>query len=102
MPFVEMLQPMPGPTEVLSKICEQFLSQNIAALIYITNSEKYGRETVASQYFLELAKYVGIPVISWNADNSALEQVFLIYLHIKTLQRHVDEKICYDTPAKWR
>ena len=75
MPFVEMLQPMPGPTEVLSKICEQFLSQNIAALIYITNSEKYGRETVASQYFLELAKYVGIPVISWNADNSALEQV---------------------------
>ena len=66
---------MPGPTEVLSKICEQFLSQHIAALIYITNSEKYGRETVASQYFLELAKYVGIPVISWNADNSALEQV---------------------------
>jgi len=33
------------------------------------------RETVASQYFLELAKYVGLPVISWNADNAALEQV---------------------------
>ena len=33
------------------------------------------RETVASQYFLELAKYVGLPVISWNADNSALEKV---------------------------
>ena len=32
-------------------------------------------ETVASQYFLELAKYVGLPVISWNADNSALEKV---------------------------
>ena len=33
------------------------------------------RETVASQYFLELAGYVGLPVISWNADNAALEQV---------------------------
>lgn len=32
------------------------------------------RETVASQYFLELAKYVGLPVIAWNADNSALEK----------------------------
>ena len=30
---------------------------------------------MASQYFLELAKYVGLPVISWNADNAALEQV---------------------------
>ena len=32
------------------------------------------RETVASQYFLELAKYVGLPVIAWNADNAALEK----------------------------
>ena len=32
------------------------------------------RETVASQYFLELAKYVGLPVIAWNADNAALER----------------------------
>ena len=38
-----MLQKMPGPTEVLSKICDQFLLQNIASVVYITNSEKYGR-----------------------------------------------------------
>ena len=42
-PFVQMLQKMPGPTEVLSKICDQFLLQNIASVVYITNSEKYGR-----------------------------------------------------------
>ena len=30
---------------------------------------------MASQYFLELAGYVGLPVISWNADNAALEKV---------------------------
>ena len=28
----------------------------VAALVYITNSENYDRGTVASQYFLELAK----------------------------------------------
>ena len=40
-------------------------------MVYLSVSS----ETVASQYFLELAKYVGLPVISWNADNSALEKV---------------------------
>ena len=29
--------------QVLGKICDQFLSQNIASVVYITNSEKYGR-----------------------------------------------------------
>ena len=28
----------------------------------------------ASQYFLQLAGYIGIPVISWNADNSGFER----------------------------
>ncbi|XP_023329330.1 glutamate receptor ionotropic, NMDA 2C [Eurytemora carolleeae] len=73
-PVLEMLDAMPGPTQVLEKICEKFLGGNIVSLLYLTNSENYGRETVASQYFLELAKYVGIPVVSWNADNAALDQ----------------------------
>ena len=33
-----------------------YMMLQVAALVYITNSENYGRETVASQYFLELAK----------------------------------------------
>ena len=47
-PFIEMLQPLPGPTEVLGKICDQFLNQNIASVVYITNSEKYGRSVSQS------------------------------------------------------
>jgi hypothetical protein len=39
----------------------------------LTDSENYGRETVASQYFMQLAEYVRLPVISWTADNSAFE-----------------------------
>ena len=41
-------------------------------MIYL--SEHFGRTTAASQYFLQLAEYLGIPVISWNADNSGLER----------------------------
>ena len=30
--------------------------------------------TVASQYFMTLAQYLRLPVVAWNADNSAQEQ----------------------------
>ena len=69
-----MLQPIPSPTEVLEKLCDRFLANQTAVLIYMTDSEIYGRHTMASQYFLQLAQYVRIPVIMWNADNSAFEQ----------------------------
>lgn len=39
------------------------------------NYEEYGRSTASAQYFLQLAGYLGIPVIAWNADNSGLERV---------------------------
>lgn len=38
------------------------------------NYEQYGRSTASAQYFLQLAGYLGIPVIAWNADNSGLER----------------------------
>ena len=41
--------------------------------MYLTDSENYGRDSVASQYFMQLAQYVKLPMISWNADNSAFE-----------------------------
>jgi len=42
------------------------------------NYEKYGRSTASAQYFLQLAGYLGIPVIAWNADNSGLERVITL------------------------
>ncbi|ENN83045.1 hypothetical protein YQE_00593, partial [Dendroctonus ponderosae] len=38
------------------------------------NYEQYGPSTASAQYFLQLAGYLGIPVIAWNADNSGLER----------------------------
>ena len=73
-PYLEEMERIPAPTEVLGKICDQFLNNNTAAVFYLTNDENYGRYSVASQYFIQLAQYVQIPIISWNADNSAFEQ----------------------------
>lgn len=47
----------------------------MSAILYLMNYEKYGRSTASAQYFLQLAGYLGIPVIAWNADNSGLERV---------------------------
>jgi ionotropic glutamate receptor NMDA 2B len=52
-----------------------FIASNVSAILFLTNYEAYGRETASAQYFLQLAGYLGIPVIAWNADNSGLERV---------------------------
>ena len=60
--------------EILDNLCETFLEKNVTTILYLTNSELFGRSTASSQYFLQLASYLGIPVIAWNADNSGLER----------------------------
>ncbi len=59
-------------TAILNVMCKYFLQANVSAIVYLMNNEKYGRSTASAQYFLQLAGYLGIPVISWNADNSGL------------------------------
>ena len=61
-------------SEILNNLCEEFLRKNVTTILYLTNSELFGRSTASSQYFLQLASYLGIPVIAWNADNSGLER----------------------------
>jgi hypothetical protein len=61
--------------DILNSLCQEFLSVNVSAILYLMNYEKYGRSTASAQYFLQLAGYLGIPVIAWNADNSGLERV---------------------------
>lgn len=59
---------------ILNTMCKDFLHANVSAIVYLMNYEQYGRSTASAQYFLQLAGYLGIPVISWNADNSGLER----------------------------
>ncbi|XP_032665885.1 glutamate receptor ionotropic, NMDA 2B isoform X6 [Odontomachus brunneus] len=69
-----MMRLTPSPTAILDSLCKEFLSVNVSAILYLMNYEKYGRSTASAQYFLQLAGYLGIPVIAWNADNSGLER----------------------------
>ncbi|KAI8434020.1 hypothetical protein MSG28_012171 [Choristoneura fumiferana] len=64
----------PSPMSILDSLCKEFLAVNVSAILYLMNHEQYGRSTASAQYFLQLAGYLGIPVISWNADNSGLEK----------------------------
>ena len=64
-------------SDITDVLCQQ-LSTGSAAILYFTNTEKFGRSTAASQYFLQMAGFLGIPVIAWNADNTGLESVKII------------------------
>lgn len=70
----DMMSLTPSPTAILNTLCKDFLHANVSAILYMMNYEQYGRSTASAQYFLQLAGYLGIPVISWNADNSGLER----------------------------
>jgi len=65
----------PFVAAILTHLCRDFLGRNVTAILLLTNYERYGRETASTQYFLQLANYLRIPVIAWNADNSGLERV---------------------------
>ena len=58
-PYLEMVQPIPAPTEVLDVICERFLPNRTAAVLYFTDSEQYGRHSMASQYFMQVRLDLG-------------------------------------------
>ncbi|ODN02749.1 Glutamate receptor ionotropic, NMDA 2B [Orchesella cincta] len=72
--LVRLITISPSPQDILSTLCEAFLTSNVSAIIYLTNIEKYTTSTAASQYFLQLAGYLGLPVIAWNADNSGFQR----------------------------
>ncbi|XP_033610678.1 glutamate receptor ionotropic, NMDA 2B isoform X2 [Cryptotermes secundus] len=71
---IAMVGRKPSPTQILNNLCRVFIASNVSAILFLTNYEAYGRETASAQYFLQLAGYLGIPVIAWNADNSGLER----------------------------
>lgn len=60
---------------ILNILCKEFMAMNVSTILFLSNYEMYGRETAAAQYLLQLAGYLGLPVVSWNADNSGLERV---------------------------
>ena len=87
-------------SEILNNLCENFLKKNVTTILYLTNSELFGRSTASSQYFLQLASYLGIPVIAWNADNSGLERRVSYSDEQKSAEMHQKTPIYFGTDKK--
>ncbi|XP_076330979.1 glutamate receptor ionotropic, NMDA 2B-like [Tachypleus tridentatus] len=64
----------PSPTEILNVLCNKVVKRNVITILYFTNSKIFGSNAASVQYLLQLTAYLGIPVISWNADNIGVEQ----------------------------
>ncbi len=73
------LKVAPPPFDMTNLLCE-LVHNGSAAIIYFSNSGEFGRSTAASQYFIKMAGFLGVPVIAWNADNIGLEKVGFLYL----------------------
>ncbi|KAL3205184.1 hypothetical protein MRX96_040853 [Rhipicephalus microplus] len=64
----------PTPKDILRRLCEDLLPDDVVAVLYLTNSAVFGSNAASVQYVLQLLGYLGVPVIAWNADNIALDQ----------------------------
>ncbi|CAJ0943025.1 unnamed protein product, partial [Mesorhabditis belari] len=57
-------------SHVLHCLCDVFVKEKVAVIIFITSTEEFDSSTAAAQYFLTMASHTGIPIIAFNADNS--------------------------------
>ncbi len=64
-----------SPNQDITNLLCDLVRNGSAAIVYFSNSEEFGRSTAASQYFIKMAGFLGVPVIAWNADNVGLEKV---------------------------
>ncbi|XP_022254401.1 glutamate receptor ionotropic, NMDA 2B-like, partial [Limulus polyphemus] len=71
---VVMMSLNPSPTEILKKLCDELLKNDVITVLYLTNADIFGSNAASVQYFLQLSGYLGLPVIAWNADNFGVEQ----------------------------
>ncbi|KAI6185301.1 Glutamate receptor ionotropic, NMDA 2B [Aphelenchoides besseyi] len=58
------------PSHVLSCLCDVLIKNRVAVIVFLTANEDFDDTTSASAYFLTMASESGIPIISWNSDNS--------------------------------
>ncbi|XP_076345196.1 glutamate receptor ionotropic, NMDA 2B-like [Tachypleus tridentatus] len=71
---VIMMSLNPSPTEILKKLCDELLKNDVITVLYLTNADIFGSNAASVQYFLQLSGYLRLPVIAWNADNFGVEQ----------------------------
>ncbi|NP_001191485.1 NR2 [Aplysia californica] len=61
------------PNEILTAICDDVLTHQTITILNINNPLSIRRRTSSNQYVLELAHFLGIPVISWDTEFSGAQ-----------------------------
>ncbi|OQR74404.1 glutamate-like, partial [Tropilaelaps mercedesae] len=82
----------PTPREILDTLCAEILNASVLSVGYFTNSETFGSNAASVEYVHQLLGYLGIPVISWNPDNIALDER-VTDAHILGLSPSVDHQV---------
>ncbi|KAF8381220.1 nmr-2 [Pristionchus pacificus] len=57
--------------DVIDCICGVMVKEQVAVIIFATTSEDFEESSSSEEFFLQIAASTGIPIIAWNADNSA-------------------------------
>ena len=71
--------------EILDAFCNDFFRNNTITLLHINNPTRLPSPPAAVRYIPQLAKSVGIPILSWNPENTMASQVsttsFFVYVY---------------------
>jgi len=59
----------------LDGLCRNILEARANAVFYITDADLVEYQTAAVSYFLQIADFIGLPVIMWTADMTGLPSV---------------------------
>jgi len=61
--------------QILDGLCRKILAARANAVFYITDADLTQYQTPAVSYFLQIADFIGLPVIMWTADMAGLPSV---------------------------
>ncbi|GFO28640.1 glutamate [NMDA] receptor subunit epsilon-2 [Plakobranchus ocellatus] len=64
-----------SPQEILELFCKEIFSNNVVTILNINNPLGMTPRSESNKYILELASYLGIPVISWDTQFTASSEV---------------------------
>lgn len=63
------------PKEIMDTFCKGVLGKQVTTILNINNPLGIRRRTSSNEYIIELANYLGIPMISWDSQYSGSSQV---------------------------
>lgn len=64
-----------SPTEFFNALCGTILRSRANAIFYMSDLPVVDYRTATEEYLVQIANFLGLPVIAWTGDNSGVIQV---------------------------